>query len=433
MPSRQRRGFTRVTAECAIVTHGTVRPMARSFDSSAAPHRARDTLVAALVLALGAAVALGLARFAYALLLPPMRAALGWSYFTAGAMNTANAVGYLIGALAAPALMRRYTPRGVLAGGSVAAALLLAAHGLFASDAALYACRLLVGIASATIFVAGGLLAAHLANRSAPEARVKASLVLGLYYGGTGIGMVASALAVPPWLALESQPAGLAPWQWAWLTLGAIALAAAAVIARRALDAGPSVRGTATHSNAPIRGLACGLVGYLLFGVGYIGYMTFSVTLLAEQGQSAGTITAYFALLGSMVLVSPFLWAGLLQRFKGGAPLGILTALLAVATAMPLLAPTAPVAFASGALFGGVFLSVVASTTALVRHNLPETAWPVGISAFTSIFAAGQIVGPSFVGWLADGSGGLAVGFAVSAAILALGAVVAFFQRPLAR
>jgi hypothetical protein len=40
---------------------------------------AARTLGTALVLALGAAVSLGLARFSYALLLPAMRADLGWS------------------------------------------------------------------------------------------------------------------------------------------------------------------------------------------------------------------------------------------------------------------------------------------------------------------------------------------------------------------
>ena len=41
-----------------------------------------------LALSLGAAVSLGITRFAYALLLPVMRADLGWSYTLAGAMNT---------------------------------------------------------------------------------------------------------------------------------------------------------------------------------------------------------------------------------------------------------------------------------------------------------------------------------------------------------
>ena len=61
----------------------------------------------ALALSMGAAVSLGITRFAYGLLLPPMRADLGWSYALAGGMNTANAFGYLMGALAMPSLMRR--------------------------------------------------------------------------------------------------------------------------------------------------------------------------------------------------------------------------------------------------------------------------------------------------------------------------------------
>ncbi len=78
-------------------------------------------------LAMGPAVGLGLGRFAYALLLPAMRADLGWSYAAAGAMNTANAAGYLVGALAAAPiaarvgdkrgfLARRAADRGVAAG-----------------------------------------------------------------------------------------------------------------------------------------------------------------------------------------------------------------------------------------------------------------------------------------------------------------------------
>lgn len=62
-----------------------------------------------------------------------------------------------------------------------------------------------------------------------------------------------------------------------------------------------------------------------------------------------------------------------------------------------------PVAMASGLLFGAVFLSVVASTTALVRHNLPAAQWVTGISAFTIAFALGQIVGPTVAGWISVG------------------------------
>ena len=106
----------------------------------------------ALALGLAAAVSLGLARFSYALLLPPMRAELGWSYFTAGAMNTVNAAGYLAGALLAPTVLARWDARRVMLAGGTAAGLLLAAHGLAHSDAALFVLRALTGLASAAGF-----------------------------------------------------------------------------------------------------------------------------------------------------------------------------------------------------------------------------------------------------------------------------------------
>jgi predicted MFS family arabinose efflux permease len=375
----------------------------------------------ALALALAAMVSLGLARFSYALLLPPMRADLGWTYFTAGAMNTLNAAGYLAGALLAPVALRRFDARTWMLAGGLFAALALALHGATRDDSVLYLLRLVCGSGSAASFVGGGLLAARLAAAS-PAA---AGLVLGIYYGGVGLGIVASALLVPPLAALAADG-----WVWAWLALAVAAAAATALTAlgTRAMRA-PPLPG-APHVPLAWGPFACGLAGYTMFGLGYIGYMTFIVTLLREQGLSTPAITAFYILLGCGVLVSPWLWAGLLQRHSDGRPLALLNGLLAVATVLPVLSSHPLMVFASGALFGAVFLSVVASTTALVRHNSQPAAWPSGIAAFTVVFAAGQIVGPSLVGLIADGSGGLARGLAVSAGLLALGSVLALFQRP---
>jgi len=60
-----------------------------------------------LILALAPAIGLGIGRFGYTLVLPDMRDSLGWSYSTAGFMNTVNAIGYLAGALGAAAFIRR--------------------------------------------------------------------------------------------------------------------------------------------------------------------------------------------------------------------------------------------------------------------------------------------------------------------------------------
>ncbi|MFM0646049.1 YbfB/YjiJ family MFS transporter [Paraburkholderia bryophila] len=398
-----------------------------SATDSEAAHRL-PTLMLAAALSLGSAIALGLARFAYALLLPSMKLDLGWSFAQAGAMNTANALGYLLGALAFPPLARRWSS-GVLFGvGCAATTLLMAVSGLLADTHSLLALRVITGATSAAIFISGGVLAARLASARPHDA----GLVLGLYYGGTGWGIVASSVLVP--VTIINVAHG---WQFAWfaLAVACAAFAAVAIQAARKIErvhpaAHPATRATA-HADAPRWprfGLA--LAGYGLFGVGYIGYMTFIVALLRNAGMSAVVVTGFYLLLGVATVMSARIWSSLLDRMRGGQALAVLNALLAIATLLPALFTQPWVAFVSGVLFGATFLSAVASTTAFVRHNLPASHWAKGISAFTIVFAFGQIVGPMVIGWVSDGAG-LARGLVYSALLLAAGAVLAACQKPL--
>ncbi len=407
----------------------TARLTSRTPISLAAPLRI------ALALSLGAAVSLGIARFAYGLLLPPMRADLGWSYALAGAMNTSNAAGYLLGALLTPLLLRRTGPGTLMVWGSLLASVVMAVSGLFIGTFAWLVLRLAAGVASAFVFIAGGLLAARL---GATDPR-RGGLIIGIYYGGTGIGISLSALVVPA--VLQAAAGGVHAWAWGWVALALLCFAATATLRWPAAQLAVLVGAAGTNTNANsaasngmrVGDFAFGLAGYCMFGMGYIGYMTFVVALLREQGQPAGGITAFYALLGMAVMLSPRLWATLLDRFKDGRPQALLNALLGVATILPAFSAAWPVLLASGLLFGAVFLSVVASTTALVRHNLPPGQWAAGIGAFTIVFAAGQIVGPTVIGWISDGAGGLARGFVVSALALWAGAALAFQQRALVR
>ncbi len=381
----------------------------------------------ALALSLGAAVSLGVTRFAYGLLLPPMRADLQWNYTLAGAMNTANALGYFLGALLTPWLLRRLDGAGVLLVGTWLASLFMGLTGFFTDAAPLLLQRLLAGMASALLFIAGGLLAARLGA----QMPARNGLLLGMYYGGTGLGIVLSALVVPQLLDAAANEAH--GWAWAWWALaGACALASLllswpARVLRQLQAPTPSAAEAATVFRW--RDFAPGLAGYTMFGVGYIGYMTFVVALLREQGVGGDRVTAFYALLGVAVVASSRIWAGLLDRYRGGQALALLNALLGLATFIPVVTDRFPLLMISGLMFGGIFLSVVASTTALVRHNLPPSQWAAGISAFTTVFALGQIVGPSVVGWIADGPGGLTRGLAFSAGALWLGAGVALRQR----
>jgi len=187
----------------------------------------------------------------------------------------------------------------------------------------------------------------------------------------------------------------------------------------------------ATPAMQALRQWSFALLGYGCFGVGYIGYMTFVVALLREQGAGPTDITLFYALLGAAVVVSSRVWAGLLNHYRGGQALSILNALLSVATIIPAITAAWPLMMISGLIFGLVFLSLVASTTAMVKHNLPPEQWASGISVFTVVFALGQIVGPVVVGWIADGEGGLQRGLLFSAMALLLGSYFAWQQKPL--
>jgi predicted MFS family arabinose efflux permease len=387
----------------------------------------KHPFLTALALSLGAATALGISRFSYGLLLPPMRADLNWSYLLAGVMNTGNALGYFLGALVTPSLMQRFRVQTLLIGGAVLTGIFMLVSGVVTATDLLLLQRIFAGMSSAFIFIAGGVLASRLGALHP----ARTGFLLGLYYGGTGFGITLSALLVPGTLNYAAAHGVSHAWQWPWLAMGMICLAITILMAFPA----NRIEEPASHATARgkfrIRHFSFGLAGYFMFGVGYIGYMTFVIALLKEEGMHASTITAFYALLGIAVVASSRIWAGMLDHFKGGQSLSILNALVGVAAILPALTTLVPIVFISGFLFGAVFLSVVASTTALVRHNAAPEAWSAGISAFTTVFALGQIVGPTIVGWIADGAGGLERGLVFSALALFAGSVLAWQQRPL--
>ncbi|SMB88773.1 YbfB/YjiJ family MFS transporter [Deinococcus hopiensis] len=365
-------------------------------------------------LSLGVAVALGFARFAYALVLPAMRADLGWSFTVAGAMNAANAAGYLLGAFAAPRLIAPWGLRQTFAVGMVGTALALLASGLTSMVPLLLALRFLAGTGGALIFVAGGGLAA-LAARAHPQ---RSPLLLGVFYGGAGVGILTSALLLPPLLARG--------WPAAWLALGGASLLALAGAWPALRGATPSAGQTGTV-RASLRPLVPALAAYTCFGLGYIAYMTFIVAFLRAE-ELGHLVTPFWAVLGGAVVVSPLVWADVVRRLPGARAMTVQLLTLALGAALPLVGRAAPVLFASGVLFGMSLLAVVTGTTVLTQRVLPEAAWGRGIAAFTVVFAAGQTLGPVLTGALSDGAGGLRLGLIVSALVLLVGAGLAWRQ-----
>ena len=182
------------------------------------------------------------------------------------------------------------------------------------------------------------------------------------------------------------------------------------------------------------------LAGYFCFGMGYIGYMTFVITLLRELHWLAWQTGLFYAAMGICGMFSVQLWSGALDKYQGGQCLAQVNSLLALACLIPAVIALSGTGvdswqtlaiYGSGMLFGGCFATAVASTTAFIKHNLPSTQWVSVITVFTSVFAVGQVFGPSLTGWISDHASGLSGGLLFSSVILFLGALLAWRQTPL--
>jgi predicted MFS family arabinose efflux permease len=402
-----------------------IEQLERSLSASRNPSLSEISAIRAiLVLALAPAVGLGIGRFAYSLVLPDMRDTLGWSYATAGFMNTINAAGYLAGALGAAAFVRRYGLYAAVAVGTIACLISLALCALTGNVLVFGFARLLAGLGAAIAFVGGGALAAGIAQ-SRPA---QGALLLSLFYMGPAIGIVISGIAGP--FLLD----GFGPGSWwiVWAALTAIsALLTLPVIFTRIDAAEP--KGATAPAAVALRPILAYLIGYFLFGAGYIAYMTFMIAYIRDAGGGAAAQSAFWCLIGVSAFASPWTWRGLMARGHSGMSTGILIGVTAIGTGLALFG-TAPILLAASAfVFGNAFFAVVTATTVFTRLNYPRPMWPKVIGILTVSFGLGQTLGPIATGAITDAMGSLSYALNVSAAALALGALACACQRALVK
>jgi predicted MFS family arabinose efflux permease len=377
-----------------------------------------------LTLSLAAMVGIGIGRFAYALVLPDMRYSLHWSYAAAGFMNTVNAAGYLAGALMASQLIRRFGWSVAIVGGTLACLASLAVCAITSDFVILGLARLIIGFGAATGFVAGGALAANIAQSH----RERANFLLSLYYAAPGLGIVASGLIVP--FVLEAFGPG--SWWIAWwaLTLLAAVMTVPLLLVRLESKATPTRADAAHFSIAPV---LVYLAGYFLFGAGYIAYMTFMIAFIRDAGGGAAAQAAFWSLIGASAFLTPWVWRGTLALDRGGLASAIILLVNALGASLPIFGHSVALLATSALVFGVAFFAVVGSTTAFVRFNYPPAAWPTAIAAMTIAFGVGQTLGPILVGAINDALGSVAYALNVSAVLLALGAAAAALQGKLPR
>lgn len=383
----------------------------------------RQGLFVAAGLALGVAVSNGLGRFAYALILPAMRGDLGWSYTQAGALGTANAVGYLVGSIVALVCVRRLGASGLFQIGMWITAAGLLATGMTNDFTLLMALRFIVGVSGAVIFITGSVLAASIF----PEDPRLAATTISIYFAGGGVGLLLPGLTLP-WLISAG---GDSAWPWAWIGMGIFSLLVcfATAAAARAVDAPARQRSPCPWPKAPLMPT---FISYAFFALGYFAYMTFIIAWMREHGADAMQVSIVWVVLGVSTILSSRIWSGPIASWRGGRPLAAIQLAVSIGAILPLFGTSLPLLMASAALFGFFFM-IPAGITALIKKSLPAVVWGEAVAAFTLLFSAMQLAGPIFTGVVADRTGSLAWGLALSGIILLVGTVIALFQRDVAR
>jgi predicted MFS family arabinose efflux permease len=275
--------------------------------AATAPQESLPAAVAIFAGLSASLVAIGLARFAYTPLIPPLIGAHWFGASDVVYLGAANFAGYFAGALSGRRLGARFSHRTMLRLMMALAALSFAACALPVSVAWYFGWRLLSGFAGAVVMV---LVAQTILPTVAPARRGLAS---GAIFMGIGAGIVASGTLVP--LLLR---AGLAV---TWLGLAAVS-AVLTVLTWRAWPAHTDAVAADSSKQRMPAAVRLLYATYAAVAVGLLGAAVFLVDYVArglDRGTGAGAL--YWILYGAGALSGPVLYGLAADRIGFGRAL----------------------------------------------------------------------------------------------------------------
>jgi predicted MFS family arabinose efflux permease len=355
-----------------------------------------------LTLAIGGLLAMaagiGVGRFVYTPILPPMVEALHLSKSEAGLIASANFVGYLAGAIVAtlplPGARRTW-----LLGALVANAAGLAAMGLADSLAPLLVLRLIAGAASAFSLIFASAL---VLDRLAQAGRSSLSAV---HFAGVGTGIAISAIIV----------ASLHDWRAMWFASAALAVVASLAVAFLIPADQQASRRAKVEGNAPWPLITA----YGLFGFGYVITATFIVAQVRGSREIAHLEPYIWVLVGLGAAPSVALWTAIARRWGILNGFAIAALVEAAGITASVLWESSVTVIAAAILLGGTFMGLTA---------LGLIAAAGRIAMMTAAFGLGQIIGPIVAGYLFDHTGSLVLPTLAAAAALLLACILALLS-----
>ena len=346
------------------------------------------TLIIGGVFALFIAMSIG--RFAYTPILPFMQQEAGFSTRFAGFLASSNYAGYLVGAIIASIVPLKRNRAIFLRISIIISILLTLLMGLTYSHASWMVWRFLSGITSAFVFVlASSLILDQLAKQG------KLGWV-GVMYGGVGLGIFISGLLVP--LLIENFH-----YEGAWIGLACLAgfLSIIVFLTVKEDDSLQVVTPSPLHikTTKNPKWLPWLLASYGLEGLGYIVTGTFIVAIAEQTPAFNGNATSVWVLVGLTAIPSCVIWAYFGNKYGFMSSLMILLMIQAVGIALPAISTSSTSFYISAILFGATFMGVTTIATAFARNKNPLGSARV-IAIMTTIYALGQMIGPSIAGVL---------------------------------
>jgi predicted MFS family arabinose efflux permease len=380
-------------------------------DAAGAVHR-QETVLVAFAGSIALAAALGIGRFVYTPILPPMVEALGLTKSTAGLIASANFLGYLIGALLVASPILGGSRRVWLFGALVVSALTTGAMGLTNSVALFVVLRFVGGAASAFVLVlASTLVLERLAE--AGHAGLSA-----LCFAGVGIGIAISAMLVAAMLRAGHN------WQSLWLASGVLSLVAAIAVGVLLRPPSAPARRSEPEKRAASRNLIRLIAAYGLFGFGYVITATFLVAMVRTTPTIRPLEPVIWLVFGLAAAPSVALWTRVATSLGASSAFALACLVEAIGVAASVAWQTEPGVFLSAVLVGGTFMGLTA--LGLMHARTLAAGDPRRVLAYmTGAFGTGQIIGPAFAGVLSDRLGNFTVPSIAAVIALILAALLA--------
>lgn len=354
---------------------------------------------------------MGIARFAYTALLPPMLEGMQWSASEGGFLAAINFAGYLIGAVTAglirnPAHMRTLYRLGMIT------ALITTSLAAWIEPLWLWVpVRFLSGMSSTAGMVLGtALLLARLLETGK-------SHWLGWHYAGVGAGLALCTLAIM--LSI-----GQATWQEQWALLGLISLPLTLMSWRlgRSERTGPEEK-KATPETVSVRksGLPVLLFSYFTAGFCFAIPGAFLVAAI-ESIPALGDFGLWsWLVVGLAAAPSTILWITLSIRFGERKIILAAYTIQALGALLPALSSSMIATLLGALCYGLTFMGIVALMMRHVGTLSPQNPARF-IGPMTGAYGIGQITGPLLTGYLTEFTGTYLTGFLIAAILIMVGA-----------